>query len=192
MSRFLFGIINHKISSPFKDGNSTDEFIDFLYEIEKIGIEQRLSVLIGAVQRNDPDGLYKLIPPNLNIVEMSFSFLVNRSPMDNTSDNLFIDWEYEASRDDYVPGKEKVFKEIENFFNQVFALNEVKSIWLRYQCMFSCDVNKFDTIEDLEAKIYKQCSNSFLFSIHDFEIYREKEKGTLLPEVTSGTEETDF
>ena len=174
MSRFLFGVINHNIDSPYEGAKNIEKFTDLLYTIQEIGIKQRLSILIGSIQSNDPDDLYELIPECSKDTEMSFSFLITKSPMDNTSDNLFVDWEYEAGQEAYVPGEAKVFKELENFFEQAFALKEVKSIWLRYKSMFACKLNKLKNIKDLELQIYEQCRSSYTFQIDDFEIYKEK------------------
>ena len=178
MSDVLFGVIKHNIINPYKDGYNTSEYTDFLYAIQKIAIEQRLTILFDAIQPNrtcDED-YYKLIPGELKESESTLSLMIVRAPNDITSDALFGDWEYESCREGYVPGQAKVFKELENVVNQVFALNEVKRLWLRYQCMFACEVNKLETFTDLEAQIYKQCSNGSSFQVSDFEINLEKEK----------------
>lgn len=174
MSVFLFGFITHTIESPYEGKEQIDRFINFLYTIQKIGIEQRLAIFIGCIQPKDPDDLYELVPEHLKNTERSFSFMIVRSPMDNTSDELFNDWEYEASQAGYVLGKENVFKELENFFEQVFSLDEVTSVWLRYQGMFECNVNKLETLKNWESQIYKQCSESNIFEVSDFEIYKKK------------------
>ncbi len=178
MSRFLFGVIKHEIYSPYEGKENIDKFTDFLYAIQKIAVEQKLTILIDAVQSNDPndEDLYKCIPEHLKNDGSAFSFMIVRAPNDTTSDNLFGDWEYDSWRESYVPGQAKVFKELESFIAQVFALDEVNSLWLRYQGMFACDVNKLATIADLEAQIYKQCSNGELFEVSDFEISLEKEE----------------
>jgi hypothetical protein len=144
--------------------------------MQKIGIDQGLTILMGG---NAPqyafDDIKEFIPIHLQGNNTS-RFMIVRSPEDNFSDELFGDWEYESWREGYVPGHAKVFKELENFIAQVFALNEVKSLWLRYQGMFACEVNKLATFADLEAQIYKQCSNGELFEVSDFEISLKKEE----------------
>ncbi len=181
MSNILFGMIKHEIDTPYSGKENINKFTDFLYAIQKIAIEQKLTILIDAIQRNDPndEDLYKCIPDYLKNDKKAFSFMIVRAPNDITSDNLFDDWEFEACRDSYVPGQANVFKELENFIAQVFALDEVKSLWLRYQGMFACEVNKLETLTNLEAQIYEQCSNDELFEVSDFEISLEKEQGAL-------------
>ena len=192
MSCFLTGIIEFNKNRTDVDGKYSKEFDKCLRTIQKIGINEDLTILMGG---SAPPYMFEdikdCIPESLKDNKNTTNIVIVRSPEDNTSDDLFVEWEFEACNSAYIPGKARVFKELESFFNQVFSLNEVKSIWLRYQCMFACDVNKFDTIEELETKIYEKCYG-VSFEISDFEIYKEKEKGTLLPEMTSSTEETDF
>ena len=177
MSDVLFGVLKHTIDSPY-EGENLDKYIDFLHTIQKIAIEQRLTIWINGIQPNDPNDAeyYRCIPDELKADKQAFTLVISRAPYDMTADALFGDWEYESWREGYLPGQAKVFKELENVVNQIFALDEVKSLWLRYQCMFACDVNKLATIADLEAQIYKQCSNGSSFQVSDFEISLKKEE----------------
>ena len=176
MSRFLFGVIKHNIKNPYENGYNTDEYTDLLYAIQKIVIDQKLTILFDAIQPNrtcDED-YYELIPDELKKDESAFTLMIVSAPNDITSDNLFNNWEFESWRETYIPGQDLVFKQLENLIEQVFALDEVKSLWLRYQCMFACDVNKLATFTHLEEQIYKQCSSSSTFEVSDFEISLEK------------------
>jgi hypothetical protein len=177
MSSFLVGIIEQNVSRTTDDGKHSRAFDSCLYKMQKIGIDQGLSILIGwNIQPYAFNEIKDFIPAHLQDKSNTARFMIARSPEDNFSDELFNDWEYESCREGYVPGQAKVFKELESFIAQVFALNEVKSLWFRYQCMSACEVNKLATIADLEGQIYKQCSNGELFEVSDFEISLKKEE----------------
>ena len=193
MSCFLVGIIEYKLSGSSSNDKNFREFDNFLYKIKKIAINQELEVLIGwniptAAFDNIKESIPHCIKNKKNIVR----FMITRSPMDNTSDNIFSNWEYEASKEDYVFGTERVFRNLENFFDETIKLTETESIWVRYQSIFNNDLNHIESWSDLETKIYKQYSNDNNFEISDFEIYKDKDKGTVLPEMIPSTEETDF
>ena len=175
MSDVFFGVIKHAIDSPYEEEN-LDKYIDFLHTIQKIAIEQRLTIWINGIQSNDLNDAdyYKCIPDVLKEDKQVFTLVISRAPYDITADELFNDWQVQAWRETYIPGQDPVFKQLENLIEQVFALDEVKSLWLRYQCMFACDVNKLATFTHLEEQIYKQCSSSSTFEVSDFEISLEK------------------
>lgn len=186
MSSFLTGIIELNEDRIYRDGKYSKEFDKGLYSIQKAGFDQNLTILMGG---NVPSYVFndikEFIPSSLRTNQNTTNFMITKSPEDNTSDELFIDWEYEASQIGYIPGKAIIFKEVENFFKKVFFLKAVKSIWLRYRSMFRCDVNKLNSLSDLESQIYQQCSTSQTFSVGDFEIY--KEKHDYLQNATGGT-----
>ncbi len=174
MSCFLVGIIELNVNRAC-NGKCSENFDSCLYKIQKIGVDQKLSILMGAnVPRYTFDDIKGGIPARFKDQKNTVNIMIIRSPEDNFSDELFDDWECEAWREGYVPGEAKVFKELENFFKQVFDLNEVKCIWLRYQCLHASEINKLETLEDLEDQLYKQCSTSYTFEVSDFEIYKEK------------------
>ena len=174
MSRFLVGIIELNISRTC-DGKYSKKFDSCLYKIQQIGIDQKLSILMGGnVPRHTFDDIKEDIPIRFKDQKNIVEIMIARSPEDNTSDDLFNDWACEAWRESYVPGEAKVFKELENFFEQVFALEELKSIWIRYQCMYRSNLYKLEAFTNLEAKFYNQCSDGNIFEISDFEIYKEK------------------
>ena len=130
----------------------------------------------GNIQSYVLKDIKDFIPINVQSSSKISTFLLTRSPEENTSDELFNEWECGAWKDTYKPGDEKVFKELQNFFEQTFALDEVEIIWARYRCMHDCEVYKIQNLNKLEAEIYKQCSSSSTFEVSDFEIYMEKEK----------------
>lgn len=177
MSDVFFGVIKHTIDSPYEEEN-LDKYIDFLHTIQKIAIEQRLTIWINGIKSNDPNDAdyYGCIPDELKEDKQAFTLVVSRAPYDMAANELFNDWHVQAWREKYIPGQDPVFKQIENLIAQVFALDEIENLWLRYQGMFACEVNKLETFIDLEAQIYKQCSTSSTFEVSDFEIYMDKQK----------------
>ena len=173
MSCFLFGVIKQKMSRVCSNTNKSIEFDNGLYKIIKIGAEQNLAVLIGGNVPKYAFDEIEDIPSGLKNKDNVIQFMITRSPMDNTCE-LFNEWECEAWKDTYKPGYEKVFKELRNFFEQSFSLEEVEAIWARYKCMYACEVYKIQNLNKLEAEIYKQCSSSSTFEVSDFEISLEK------------------
>jgi hypothetical protein len=178
MSCFLFGVIFHDMDDAYKNWAKTSKKFDlYLYSIQKIGIEQELS--IAMIHNPSPyvfdKELAELLPNNLKEKKNQLFFTISRSPVDYAGDNLFSDWEFKAAQDDYIPGKELVFKQLEKFFNQVSTLKQTQAIWLRYRCMFDSEVYHLDTAVNLEASLYPKYNVRGVFEIPDFEIYMEKQ-----------------
>jgi len=92
MSDVFFGVIKHAIDSPYEEEN-LDKYIDFLHTIQKIAIEQRLTIWINGIQSNDLNDAdyYKCIPDVLKEDKQVFTPVISRAPYDITADELFND-----------------------------------------------------------------------------------------------------
>lgn len=178
MSSMLFGVIFHNMDDAYESWAKTSKKFDlYLYSIQKIGIEQELSITM--IHNPSPyvfdKDLAALLPSNLKEKKNQLYFKISRSPVDYTSDNLFTEWEFKAAQDDYIPGQEPVFKQLEQFFRQVNALEHTQAIWLRYQCMFDSEVHHLDSVVNLEAALYPKYNVKGVFEIPDFEMNMMKE-----------------
>jgi hypothetical protein len=172
MSKLLFGVISHNLDSSYADKEIAKIFDRYLYDIHKIGIDNEISIAMGGKISGEMLDDIRLNTPKY-LTGKKIEITITKSPLDNVSDDLFNEWEYEAAQENYRPGNNKVFNQLEKFFENVLQMINTQSIWIRYESISDYEIIKLSSYKNLESQIYTTYIDCG-YQIPDFEIYFEK------------------